>query len=102
MALENSEKLKAEIEKIIRKNFPCSNREEILIFFPEEILSYGISMYIDWIEYQKDDDLRKIGLELLDMVRDFFPLPTPIKINFQPKCYVCSSAELKSGMVITE
>lgn len=94
--------LRDEIEKIIRKNFPYSGREEILIFFPMEVLSYGISIHIDWIKYKKNTNLEKFCLELLDVIREFFPLPTPIKISFQPKCYVCSSERPKRGIVILE
>src|SRR5574344_2488231 len=92
---ENLEKFDLKIREIFRLNFPYHNREEILIFFPAEILSNGVFISIGWIKYLDKKGKNKLATELLHETEKFFSLP--IKINFETKGYVYSAEIVKSG-----
>lgn len=99
---ESLEKIDAKIRQAIKENISGSTREEILISFPAMIFSNGISISISRTEYFKSGEKRKLSEDLLQAVRIFFPLPTPVFIDFGQKRYSMTSEVHKSGIMVME
>ena len=94
---ENLEKFDLKIREIFRLNFPHHNREEILIFFPAEILSNGVFISISWIKYLDKKGKKKLVSDLLDEAIKIFSYETLIKIKIESEeGYVGISGETGS------